>query len=72
MNMSLLGKALTELDKPPVKAMVVYNSNPAAVAPDLSSAIASWKARRLAHVAAGRSRLFVGHEDLAAWLPISP
>jgi anaerobic selenocysteine-containing dehydrogenase len=33
-NMSLLGKALTELDKPPVKAMLVYNSNPAAVAPD--------------------------------------
>ncbi len=33
-NMSLLGKALTELDNPPVKAMVVYNSNPAAVAPD--------------------------------------
>ena len=33
-NMSLLGKALTELNAPPVKAMVVYNSNPAAVAPD--------------------------------------
>ncbi len=33
-NMSLLGKALTEMDEPPVKAMVVYNSNPAAVAPD--------------------------------------
>jgi anaerobic selenocysteine-containing dehydrogenase len=33
-NMSLLGKALTELDGPPVKAMVVYNSNPAAIAPD--------------------------------------
>ncbi len=33
-NMSLLGKALTELDEPPVKALVVYNSNPAAVAPD--------------------------------------
>jgi anaerobic selenocysteine-containing dehydrogenase len=32
--MSLLGKALTELDGPPVKAMVVYNSNPAAIAPD--------------------------------------
>jgi anaerobic selenocysteine-containing dehydrogenase len=31
-NMSELGKALTELD-PPVKAMVVYNSNPAAIAP---------------------------------------
>src|SRR6185295_11688910 len=33
-NMSLLGKALTELDEPAVKAIVVYNSNPAAVAPD--------------------------------------
>ncbi|HEY2843676.1 MAG TPA: molybdopterin-dependent oxidoreductase [Bryobacteraceae bacterium] len=33
-NMSLLGKALTELDAPPVKAMLVYNSNPAAIAPD--------------------------------------
>ena len=33
-NMSLLGKALTEMADPPVKAMVVYNSNPAAVAPD--------------------------------------
>jgi anaerobic selenocysteine-containing dehydrogenase len=33
-NMSELGKALTELDSPPVKAMVVYNSNPAAVAPN--------------------------------------
>lgn len=33
-NMSELGKALTELDAPPVKAMLVYNSNPAAVAPN--------------------------------------
>ena len=33
-NMSELGKALTELDDPPVKAMVVYNSNPAAIAPN--------------------------------------
>jgi anaerobic selenocysteine-containing dehydrogenase len=32
-NMSELGKALTELDQPPVKAIVVYNSNPAAIAP---------------------------------------
>jgi hypothetical protein len=43
----------------------------AEVAPDLSSAIGSWKARRLAHVDTGRSRLTVGHEDLAAWLPIT-
>ena len=33
-NMSLLGLALTAADGPPVKAMVVYNSNPAAIAPD--------------------------------------
>ncbi len=38
-NMSELGKALTELgdrpeEGPPVKAMVVYNSNPAAIAPN--------------------------------------
>ena len=33
-NMSRLGEALTETNDPPVKAMVVYNSNPASVAPD--------------------------------------
>jgi anaerobic selenocysteine-containing dehydrogenase len=33
-NMSELGKALAQLDAPPVKALVVYNSNPAAVAPN--------------------------------------
>ena len=35
-NMSELGKALTELDAPPVKGVVVYNSNPAAIAPHQS------------------------------------
>jgi anaerobic selenocysteine-containing dehydrogenase len=33
-NMVQLGKALTELDGPPIKALMVYNSNPAAVCPD--------------------------------------
>ena len=33
-NMSELGRALTQLDKPPVKAIFVYNSNPAVVAPN--------------------------------------
>jgi len=33
-NMSELGKALNELDQPPVKAIFVYNSNPAVVAPN--------------------------------------
>ena len=40
-NMIRLGEALTEPDAgiggPPVKALVVYNSNPAAVAPDLGA-----------------------------------
>jgi len=34
LNMTLLGRALTELGAPPVKALVVYNSNPAAIAPN--------------------------------------
>jgi anaerobic selenocysteine-containing dehydrogenase len=33
-NMVELGKALIQVDDPPVKALVVYNSNPAAVCPD--------------------------------------
>ena len=33
-NMSALGKALNELKDPPVKAVFVYNSNPAVVAPN--------------------------------------
>ena len=33
-NMVEIGKALTELNDPPVKAVFVYNSNPVAVAPD--------------------------------------
>jgi len=35
-NMAQLGHALLELDQPPVKALVVYNSNPAAIAPNQS------------------------------------
>ncbi|HEY2012341.1 MAG TPA: molybdopterin-dependent oxidoreductase [Bryobacteraceae bacterium] len=38
-NMSELGQALTTLDHPPVKAMVVYNSNPAAIAPDQNAVL---------------------------------
>src|SRR5258708_29931515 len=37
-NMSELGKALTQLD-PPVKAVCVYNSNPAAIAPNHNDVI---------------------------------
>jgi anaerobic selenocysteine-containing dehydrogenase len=35
-NMSHLGDALLHLNQPPIKAMVVYNSNPAAIAPHQS------------------------------------
>ncbi len=42
-NMSELGKALTELDEPPVKAIVVYNSNPAAIAPNQNSVIRGFR-----------------------------
>jgi anaerobic selenocysteine-containing dehydrogenase len=38
-NMSLLGHALTELQAPAVHALFVYNSNPAAVAPDQGSVL---------------------------------
>jgi anaerobic selenocysteine-containing dehydrogenase len=34
LNMSELGRVLEEVNDPPVKAMVVFNSNPAAVCPD--------------------------------------
>ncbi|MBV9071115.1 MAG: molybdopterin oxidoreductase family protein [Acidobacteria bacterium] len=33
-NMTRLGEALTKTDDPPVKALVVYNSNPGSIAPD--------------------------------------
>lgn len=38
-NMSQLGGALTEVSGPPVKALFVYNSNPAAVAPNQNAVI---------------------------------
>jgi anaerobic selenocysteine-containing dehydrogenase len=37
--MSQLGHALTELTDPPVKALVVYNSNPAAIAPNQNAVL---------------------------------
>lgn len=46
-NMSLLGQALTAADAgvggPPVRAMVVYNSNPGAIAPDHHAVVAGMK-----------------------------
>ena len=39
-NMSQLGGALTEVSDPPVKALFVFNSNPAAVAPNQNAVLA--------------------------------
>ncbi|HET7434543.1 MAG TPA: molybdopterin oxidoreductase family protein [Thermoanaerobaculia bacterium] len=39
-NMVRLGEALTETNNPPVRAMIVYNSNPASVAPDRDKVLA--------------------------------
>ena len=38
-NMAQLGGALNTLDSPPVKALVVYNSNPAAIAPNQNAVL---------------------------------
>ena len=38
-NMARLGHALTELNDPQVKAMMVYNSNPAAIAPNQTAVL---------------------------------
>jgi hypothetical protein len=38
------------------------------IAPAETLRVNGWKTRRLAHVDAGRSRIVVGHYDLAAWL----
>jgi anaerobic selenocysteine-containing dehydrogenase len=38
-NMSQIGQALTTLADPPVKALVVYNSNPAAIAPNQNAVL---------------------------------
>lgn len=46
-NMSQLGMALNELNDPPVKALVVYNSNPAAVAPNQNAVLAGLRRKDL-------------------------
>jgi hypothetical protein len=39
------------------------------IAPDLKETIACWRERRLRHVRSGRSRIVVGHDDIAALVP---
>jgi len=42
-NMSELGQALTRLENPPVKAVFVYNSNPAVVAPNHNDVVRGFR-----------------------------
>jgi Methyltransferase domain len=37
------------------------------LAPSATAEIDAWRDRRLAHIVSGRSRVSVGHQDLAAW-----
>jgi hypothetical protein len=37
--------------------------------PDAGGAIADWRRRRDGHIDTNRSRIVVGHDDMAAWLP---
>ena len=46
-NMNQLGWALTELDEPAVKALFVYNCNPAAVSPDSNRVLEGLRRRDL-------------------------
>jgi hypothetical protein len=39
------------------------------ISPERATAIERWHARRLEHVDADRSRIVVGHDDVAAWPP---
>ena len=62
----VLGPADAALQRPLVDGWAEAATE---MAPDRSATIADWRARRLDHVDAGRSRIVVGHQDLAAWLP---
>ena len=46
-NMAQLGNALTTLHSPPVKALVIYNSNPASIAPNQNAVLAGLRREHL-------------------------
>jgi len=56
--------------EPDLQRMLIEGWAEAAVeiTPERAVEIAGWRDRRLAHVAAGRSQVVVGHDDVAAWL----
>ena len=64
-NMSRLGDALTTLDDPPVAALFVYNSNPAAIAPGQNAVLRGLAREDLFTVAAEQFQT-----DTADWADI--
>lgn len=61
-----LGPDVAELQQQLVDG---WASAAADLAPERAARIAAWRDRRVAHIAAGRSHLRVGHEDLAGLPP---
>ena len=59
----LTGTASSELQRQLIEG---WAAAAVEIAPGRSAVIEGWRTRRLAHVAAGRSMLRVGHQDLAA------
>jgi SAM-dependent methyltransferase len=57
-------------DAAPLQAQLIEGWAQAAeaIAPERATALRDWKARRLAHVETGLSRVIVGHEDMGGWL----
>jgi anaerobic selenocysteine-containing dehydrogenase len=62
-NMSRLGHALTELADPPVQAMMVYNSNPAVIAPNQTAVLQGLRRKDLFTVV--HEQLFTDTTDYA-------
>ena len=62
----VLGSAERELQRRLIEG---WTEAATEMAPGDASAIAHWRMRRLGHVDADRSRVVVGHVDVAAWLP---
>ena len=60
-----LGRADSDLQRQLIEG---WANAAAERAPAEAAAIDHWQRRRLQHVAAGRSTIVVGHEDLAAWI----
>jgi hypothetical protein len=60
----VLGEGMTALQQQLIEG---WADAAGEIAPEETARVNGWKARRLKHVRDGRSRIVVGHEDLAGW-----